>query len=122
RSHLWQVSLSPSTSSYLRDHVVDGAVVLPGAAYVDLALQAAAQVVGPGAIALEDVTFGTALVLAPETTTSLQVALELEQTDAAAIRFHVPIAEGFALHASTRARRAQAAAEIVDDDVRVIGA
>jgi NADPH:quinone reductase-like Zn-dependent oxidoreductase/malonyl CoA-acyl carrier protein transacylase/short-subunit dehydrogenase len=122
RSHLWRVQLSPAASSYLRDHVVDGAVVLPGAAYVDLALQAARQVFGAGEIALEEVRFGTALVLAPDAITALQVSLELEQSDSAAIRFHVPTADGFALHATTRARRAAQAQELGARDITDIAA
>jgi acyl transferase domain-containing protein/NADPH:quinone reductase-like Zn-dependent oxidoreductase/acyl carrier protein len=59
----WRTELSAARLPWLRDHVVSGLVVLPGTAYVDAALAAAAQITGQPAPALDDVRFVTPLVV-----------------------------------------------------------
>ncbi|WP_227983299.1 type I polyketide synthase [Nocardia spumae] len=59
----WEVQLSVSRLPWLADHVVDGHVVLPGAAYLDAALSAAAARTGRTRIGLEDVEFVAPLVI-----------------------------------------------------------
>ena len=64
--------VSLGTDAWLRDHVVLGAVLLPGTAFVELAL-AAARHVGAGGV--EDLALVAPLVLAGERAVRLQVAV-----------------------------------------------
>jgi acyl transferase domain-containing protein/NADPH:quinone reductase-like Zn-dependent oxidoreductase len=110
RSYLWQIPLSPSQSTYLKDHRVQSAVVLPGAAYAALAMSAAAKVFGSAKVVVEELEFARALVLPPDTTTQLQVSLSLEQAGLAQIAFFTsaPVTPGapasWTQHARGRAR------------------
>jgi acyl transferase domain-containing protein len=56
----WENTLRLERLSYLRDHRVGGAVLLPAAAYLEMALAAA----GPGPVTLRDVRFLAPLFLA----------------------------------------------------------
>ncbi|MEU8989182.1 type I polyketide synthase [Streptomyces sp. NPDC048558] len=62
----WERELSPRLLPYLADHRVQGSTVLPGAAFVELALAAAHQVYGEGDHVLEHLELRKALVL-PDT-------------------------------------------------------
>ncbi|MEV2223673.1 SDR family NAD(P)-dependent oxidoreductase [Nocardia vinacea] len=59
----WEVQLSVSNLPWLRDHVVAGAVVLPGAAYLDAAMSAIARRTGRDSFGLESVEFISPLVV-----------------------------------------------------------
>jgi len=52
---VWENTLDTHLVPFLADHVVGGEVVLPGAAYVEMALAAALEAYGPGAVELENV-------------------------------------------------------------------
>jgi acyl transferase domain-containing protein/NADPH:quinone reductase-like Zn-dependent oxidoreductase/SAM-dependent methyltransferase/acyl carrier protein len=53
----WMSALDPNWLPYLRDHKVQGQILVPGAAYVEMALAAAKEVFGPGRYVLEEVRF-----------------------------------------------------------------
>jgi acyl transferase domain-containing protein/acyl carrier protein len=55
--------LSPEAPAYLADHVIQGAVVFPASAYVEMAMAAAAVVFGAGARAVDDLALSQLLVL-----------------------------------------------------------
>ena len=81
RSHakgdsVFESTLSVSTPPYLRDHRVDGAVVVPGAHYLAMALAAAERSVGRGPHLLEDVLYHRPLVIPEGETRRLQLALK----------------------------------------------
>ena len=59
----WRTELAAARLPWLRDHVVAGVVVLPGTAYVDAALGAAAQITRQQTTALDDVRFVSPLVV-----------------------------------------------------------
>ena len=63
RQSEWRTELATARLPWLRDHVVAGVVVLPGTAYVDAALGAAAQITRQQTTALDDVRFVTPLVV-----------------------------------------------------------
>jgi acyl transferase domain-containing protein/acyl carrier protein len=63
KDRLFEVRLSEQTPEYLADHRVFGQVVLPAAAYVEMALSAGADWLGKDELALEDVVFQEALLL-----------------------------------------------------------
>lgn len=62
----WRVELSRTAFPYLHDHKVQGHVVFPAAAYVEMALAAAKEVFGAGTYIVEDIDFQKALSI-PET-------------------------------------------------------
>jgi acyl transferase domain-containing protein len=106
-SNFWNLALSGRDPSYLADHRVQGAVVLPGASFVELALAAAEQALGAGRYALHDLAFHRLLVLPPDRETTLQISLARD-ADGALFRVHGrgPDDTGWTLHASARVRRA----------------
>ncbi len=61
--HFWEQDLSATTPPYMVDHRVWGTSVLPGAAYLEMALAAAQAALGPGAYRVERISFNQALYL-----------------------------------------------------------
>ncbi|BCK55723.1 type I polyketide synthase [Nocardia wallacei] len=72
----WEVSLSVTNLPWLRDHVVAGAVVLPGAAYLDAALSAIAARTGRDSFGLESVEFVNPLVVDEHDVPVLRIGVE----------------------------------------------
>ncbi|MEE6177835.1 SDR family NAD(P)-dependent oxidoreductase [Mycobacterium sp. 050134] len=72
----WQFELSVERLPWLNDHVVDGVVVLPGAAYLDAALSAATARTGRQDLALESVQFRSPLVIGKHAVPVVQVTVE----------------------------------------------
>ncbi|MDT0343449.1 type I polyketide synthase [Streptomyces litchfieldiae] len=70
--------LSPRTHPWLADHVVRGAVLLPGAAYAELALRAGDEV---GCDVLAELTLGEPLVLPEHGAVQLQVTVGPAEAD-----------------------------------------
>ncbi|MGK4000892.1 type I polyketide synthase [Sorangium sp. So ce1024] len=94
-ARFWERDLGPDGAlSYLSDHRVEGAIVLPGAAYLEMALAAAAEVFGAGAHAVEDVTFERALALPEAGSRSVHVALVEEGEGRAAFQVFTRDDEG----------------------------
>ena len=73
------IDLKDTTYSYLKDHRVLGAVWLPGAALLEMALEAMTQLDPEHAVALEDVTFAQAVELSEDGATRLQLVVQAEQ-------------------------------------------
>jgi amino acid adenylation domain-containing protein len=73
--HLWQTKLAADFPSYLADHRVQDNVVLPAAAYLEMALAAAREVLGDGSTVLEDIAFHQALFLTERSWQTLQVVV-----------------------------------------------
>ncbi|MEV6874186.1 type I polyketide synthase [Amycolatopsis sp. NPDC051128] len=65
-------SLSVKTHAWLADHAVQDTVLLPGTAFVELALRAADEV---GCAAIEELTLAAPLVLPPKGAVRIQVAV-----------------------------------------------
>lgn len=61
--HIWEMDLDDQTIPYFNDHQVQELVVLPGAAYAEMALAAAQQVWGNDGVELEQLTFVQGLIL-----------------------------------------------------------
>jgi len=103
---------STKANPFLRDHVVQGSVVVPGAAYLDVALAAAEEVFGPGPHALEDVAFQAALFLEDDARRPLQVVASPEVAGRASFQVFSQGSDGGAwtLHASgvVRPKRGEA--------------
>lgn len=73
--HVWEAEVSTAALPYLDAHRVQGNVILPGAAYLEMALAAGTQVMPHTPFALEQVTFTQALFLAEDATRSVQLGL-----------------------------------------------
>ncbi len=63
RTLVWEAELDPRTEPFLRDHRVNGEIVLPGSGFLEMALAAAAAAGCGGTHALGDVVFSRGLVL-----------------------------------------------------------
>lgn len=75
RTHFWQMDIGPRSVPYLGDHRIQDTVVLPAAAYVEMALASAALALGSEAAALERVAFRKALFLPEQGTRTVQLAV-----------------------------------------------
>lgn len=67
----WQVALDRHRLPYLDDHRINGSVLYPGAAYVEMALAAGTEVFGQDAVC-EDLQFERALFLPDDSTPDVQ--------------------------------------------------
>ena len=72
----WRTELAAAQLPWLQDHVVTGLVVLPGTAYVDAALGAAAHITNKPTPALDDVRFVTPLVVEANQVPTLRLNVE----------------------------------------------
>ncbi|GAA2683996.1 MULTISPECIES: type I polyketide synthase [Actinosynnema] len=94
--------LSTRTHPWLADHVVGGAVVLPGTAMVELAVRAGDQV---GARSVEELTLEVPLVLPADGAVRIQVVVEAGQDDLREVAVYARPEQGapdepWTLHAS----------------------
>lgn len=113
----WQIDIDPHAFPYLADHRIQGMVVLPAVAYLEIALAGARQLFGTDECVLEQVEFKKMLVLPEAAAVELQLAILPEASGAA--RFQIasrasgePVPGGIAwtLHASGNVRIEGAAA------------
>ncbi|TQM33307.1 type I polyketide synthase [Nocardia bhagyanarayanae] len=72
----WLLQVGTETLPWLADHVVGGARILPGAAYLDAALSAAAGRMGDRRVALEQVRFVAPLVMSAPDVPMLELSVE----------------------------------------------
>lgn len=72
----WSTELSVTRLPWLPDHVVDAMVILPGAAYLDAFLSAAAECTKHPSITVEDVRFLAPLVIDDHAVPTVTVAVE----------------------------------------------
>ncbi len=74
----WETHPRGHRLAYLYDHVIQGAVVFPGAAYVEMALAASRALFGEGGHVLEDLRFKRALILRDEESPRIQFVVHSE--------------------------------------------
>jgi acyl transferase domain-containing protein/NAD(P)-dependent dehydrogenase (short-subunit alcohol dehydrogenase family)/acyl carrier protein len=72
----WSTELSVTRLPWLLDHVVDGMVVLPGTAYLDAFLCAAAECTNHSSLTVESVRFSRLLVIEDHAVPTVTVAAE----------------------------------------------
>ncbi|MFY0568047.1 SDR family NAD(P)-dependent oxidoreductase [Archangium lansingense] len=85
-TRFWESALSATEPSYLADHRVSGSVVVPGAAYLEMALSAAREVSGETAHELVDTSFKEGLLLPEGQPRVVQMALSDEGGGALSFR------------------------------------
>ncbi|MBO0852518.1 MAG: SDR family NAD(P)-dependent oxidoreductase [Nocardia sp.] len=109
----WEVTLAPANLPWLRDHMVTGAVVVPGAAYIDAALAAARQRSNNDQGGVDALGFITPLVVAEHDVPIMRVSVE-----GAAKRFEVKARPGgtevWARHAWGRLVEAKTGSNSID--------
>lgn len=86
-TYIWDIELSVDQFPYLKDHCVQGIIVFPAAAYVEMALAAAKEIFGDRAHALENLSFKKALHLPPAGTQQIQFVVSPEGFGRAAFQF-----------------------------------
>ena len=108
--HTWEMDLNTGTLHYLDQHRVQGMVLLPGSAFIEMGLAAAAQVFPGEPVAVEEIAFRQAMMLTEQASRRVQVSLADEGGGAAAFRvFSAPAdaqRDQWTLHAFGRLRRA----------------
>ncbi|WP_392535313.1 SDR family NAD(P)-dependent oxidoreductase [Nostoc sp. C117] len=75
----FETQLSGDSPAYLKDHQVNEMVVLPAAAYLEMACAAASKVFGSGFYCVEDVSIHTALILPKHDLKTVQFILTSEE-------------------------------------------
>jgi len=115
----WGLQIHPELLPYLDDHRLNGRVVFPAAAYVEMALAAARQHHAESPLILEEIEFHRALFLpGPGQTTRLEFR---GSADDGTFRIHSQTgsSQAWTSHCSGKIRAAASTAEPVDlDDIR----
>jgi phthiocerol/phenolphthiocerol synthesis type-I polyketide synthase C len=75
---IWKNRLDPLLISWLPDHVVQGSVVVPGAAFIEMALAAVSWVPGTGGVEIEHFEIYRPLVIAAGGEVAVEVRLSAE--------------------------------------------
>ena len=104
----WESDISLGALPWLHDHVVADAVLLPGAAYLDAALAAAAAVTGRDAPLIEDVEFISPLVVGEHEAPVLRLTVD-EDSGRFSVRTRPTDSEDWTVRARGRIVNAQAA-------------
>jgi acyl transferase domain-containing protein/ubiquinone/menaquinone biosynthesis C-methylase UbiE len=76
----WKGLIDKQQLTYLNDHCIQGVVVYPGAAYIEMALAASKEIFGEEAYVLSEIEFQKALTLADNETPTLQLIVDSNQT------------------------------------------
>ncbi len=103
----WELELTSRLLSYLADHCIQGKVLLPGAAYAELALAAAREVFGESAYVLEELTFRKALFLPEDSDARLQTVVNPQHATVEIYSYTPTTEPRWALHATARLSQRQ---------------
>lgn len=111
-THFWEMELDTDSVPYLRDHRVQGLIVLPAAAYVEIVMAAARDAFGDGVHTLEHVSFKKALFLPEDGSYEIQLVLAPAMPGTVSFQlFSRPTSaaeEAWTLHATGKIRRGRA--------------
>jgi myxalamid-type polyketide synthase MxaD len=81
--HLWETDLGAYSLNYLSEHRVQGAVLLPGTAYLEMVLSAARQAFGEVPCVLENVVFKQGLFLSENHLRKVQLTFTVDTDETA---------------------------------------
>ncbi|MCP4702829.1 MAG: SDR family NAD(P)-dependent oxidoreductase [Gammaproteobacteria bacterium] len=101
---VWDGEIDRQHLAYLSDHRIQGEVVYPGAAYVEMALAAAREIFGKGVCMAEELAFQKALFLPENELLTLQLILE---ADGACFRIYSRVEHAWVQHATGKLVRHQ---------------
>ncbi len=117
----WEREVSSHLLPYLIDHRIQENVLLPGAAFAEMALAAAQEVFGEGVYTLEELTFRKALFLPEASDPRLQIVLN-PQKATVEIYSYTPSAPSvdarWTLHATARLSQSQPGTSTAALDLR----
>src|SRR5581483_550775 len=85
---VWETEISLDKLSYLADHCVQGSIVVPATAYMEMAIASARELFGEAVVRLSDLDFRKPLVLSAGNRHSVQISLAPISTESAAIRIY----------------------------------
>lgn len=101
--HVWETGLDSAATAYLQQHKVRGVAVLPAAAYIEMALAAAAEVFGDVPAELVELDLHKTLSLSEGHERRVQVRLSAGSADAAVqVHSRSATSSSWTLHASAR--------------------
>ncbi|MFI0469204.1 acyltransferase domain-containing protein [Saccharopolyspora sp. 5N102] len=104
-SRSWEGPIDLDRNAYLRDHKVEDTVILPGAAYLEMATAAAHKMLGPVPIAVRGIQFRHAIFLADDAVTTVRVTLAEDGDELAfKLRSRTDADDDWTLHAEARLR------------------
>ena len=86
-SAMWEVEIAKNDFPYLEDHRVNGAAILPAAAFCEIAMEAAAETCASPVNQIEDLEFVEALSVPDQETPAIR--LEMTQTQPGYYRFTI---------------------------------
>jgi acyl transferase domain-containing protein/acyl carrier protein len=111
-THLWERELNVTAFPWLQDHRVQGLVVLPATAYIELALAGVETLYGKRACTIENLAFNQMLVLSDSKSSALQLAISTSASDSATFQMmsREPGEETWTLHARGSIRLNESAA------------
>jgi acyl transferase domain-containing protein/acyl carrier protein len=75
----WELEVDPHQLPYLADHRIQDHILMPGAAFIEMALAAATEVYGAGDYAVEDLQLLRALVLSPTSNPRMRTTVYQDQ-------------------------------------------
>jgi acyl transferase domain-containing protein len=110
-ARVFEAHVALDATPWLDDHRVDGAVVVPGTAHIELALAAAREAAGHDRVEIADVRFEQALVVPERGAAPLDVRLEVRSADGDYALLSRPSDDGDAPWASHSRGRIRAATE-----------
>ena len=105
-THFWEAELGLEALPYLADHRVQDSAILPAAAFIEMALAAAAEAFGIGGHELKSAAFKEALVIRENETRMAQVVISPETIGVASFQVlsREPGQSSWALHAEGKIR------------------
>lgn len=111
-SPTWELEVNQRQLPYLADHRIQDKILLPGAAFAEMALAAAQDVFGEGGYLVEELTFHKALFLTGSVDVRLQTVFRPQQA-VVEIYSYAPAGDvHWTLHASARLRELQPAPSV----------
>lgn len=75
-SHFWETGLSGEYERWVKDHLIRGKIIFPGAGYVEIAVSAGKQVASGSSYAVENLEFMAPLFLEADAEKRLQVSVQ----------------------------------------------
>lgn len=104
----WAINLQADQFRFLQDHRFQDMAVLPGAAYVEMALAAASTLNKPGPVVLRNVKFERALLLSEKRAEAVHLKLTAEDDDVYRFCCSSQSGSDYILHASLQVKLDQA--------------
>jgi myxalamid-type polyketide synthase MxaD len=117
-NHLWEFKVSHGRMPFLKDHSIQGMAVMPATAYIEMALEAAAQVFGERA-SLTLLKFDKALFLPKDAAVTMQLGFSIPDGNGGGFHLYSrPDAGGdhWTLHATGQIRLDREVSDVATDE------